>query len=314
MDGLLLVDKPAGWSSHDVVAKVRRLLGISAVGHSGTLDPFATGLMILLLGQGTKLSQLITQKEKTYEVLLRFGIETNTLDSTGDIVSTKPDHLAWPSQAEVRTAIEGFVGDFRWKVPQFSAVKVKGRPLYQGAHKGQHQEVPEKEMSFFDLRILDISEQEARVQISCSKGSYIRSWVENIGRKLGVGATTWELRRLSTPPFSVDQALTLGQIEDLTLKGEFITGVGSAFVPMQEALPDLPSFRATPWDEKLLRNGALSKDLVARLMPLERAVHGEGRGQVAKVLTIEDGELIALIEARPSQGGFKVKRVFNKGI
>lgn len=309
LNGLLLVDKPAGWSSHDVVAKVRRLLQISSVGHSGTLDPFATGLMVLLLGQATKLSQFITQKDKSYEVLLKFGLETDSLDSTGQVISEYGGE-EWPRVDAIQKALLAMVGHFELRVPEFSAVKVKGRPLYKGAHRGEAQETPLKAMSFYDLKIHSCDERTARVKISCSKGSYIRSWVKEIGQSLGVGATTWELRRTSTPPFAIEQTVTLGELEEKVLSGQPVE-LGRAFVPLSQTLPELYSLRATSWDEKLLRNGALSKDLVARLMPLEREVHQSGKERVAKVLTLDEGDLIALVEAHPKKGGFKVKRVFN---
>lgn len=310
LNGLLLVDKPQEWSSHDVVSKVRRLLHMSAVGHSGTLDPFASGLMVLLLGHGTKISDFILSKDKTYEVVVRLGVETDTLDRTGKILAENPVSL---SLEQLQEAILRCQGEVELEVPLFSAVKIKGKKLYDYARAGKEIQAPMKKMSFYDLKLLDFVEGRlARIQLSCSKGSYIRAWAAWLGRELGCGATAEELRRLSSVPFSVENAVSIGHLEELSLSAEAVQWpdqLKEAYIPLSEALPEVKRISVSSRDEKLLMNGQISRDIASRLIVEQKEALKREENLPIQVLSAESRRLLALLEVQPGQG-LKIRRVF----
>lgn len=313
LNGLLLVDKPKEWSSHDVVSKVRRLLHMSSVGHSGTLDPFASGLMVILLGHGTKISDYILSKDKTYEVVVRFGVETDTLDRTGTITQEKPVEI---SEENLRQALLKCQGEVDLEVPMFSAVKIKGKKLYDYAREGKKIEAPLKSMHFYDVKLLDFKEGRlAHVRLSCSKGSYIRAWAAWMGRELGCGAIAEELRRTSSAPFTVEKAISIGHLEALSLgeeKGELKESLKECYIPLAEALPDVKRLNVSAWDEKLLVNGQISKEISARLISEQKEALKREQNLPIQVFSAESGRLLALIEAQAGKG-LKIRRVF-KGL
>ena len=179
MNGLFLVDKPSGMTSHDVVARMRRLLATKAVGHAGTLDPLATGLLVILVGQATKLSQFILNGDKSYRVRVKFGVITDTDDITGEIVreTSSPD---W-TEAQLKQAVKDLTGSLELPVPIYSAIKVKGKKLYEQARKKQEVEAPLRKMDFKACELVEWGESWADAFIHCSKGSYIRSWSRALG-------------------------------------------------------------------------------------------------------------------------------------
>lgn len=312
LNGLLLVDKPVDWTSHDVVSKVRRLAGQSSVGHSGTLDPFASGLMVLLLGHGTKLSDYILSKDKTYAVEVCLGVETDTLDRTGQVVKTLPVEVC---HEDIQRALGVCQGEVDLPVPRFSAIKVNGQKLYNKARSGQEFEAPLKRMHFYDLKFIDYNGHDRiRVQVSCSKGSYIRSWAAWLGRELGCGAMAQELRRLSSLPFDVKAAVTLGEIEQRIYAESSSQKIEpqhlkEAFIPLSEALPDLRRVSADARDERLFLNGQISKDLATRLVVDLKEAQRSQRAKAIQVFSLERRELIGIIEALP-EAGLKIRRVF----
>ena len=209
-DGILLVDKPSGWTSHDVVAKVRAHFGFKKVGHCGTLDPMATGLLVLVLGRATRLSEKLTSDDKSYEGTILLGVTTTTEDADGDPVETKP--VPPLTEAELMPVLNKFKGDIYQTPPMISAIKHQGRPLYKLARKGIEVEREARLVHIYDLRVLSMELPRLKFRMTCSKGTYVRTLAANIGRDLGCGAHLAELRRTAAGKFKLDQAHTLEQI------------------------------------------------------------------------------------------------------
>ncbi|MBI5819612.1 MAG: tRNA pseudouridine(55) synthase TruB [Verrucomicrobia bacterium] len=209
-DGVLLVDKPAAWTSHDVVAKVRAHFGFKKVGHCGTLDPMATGLLVLVLGRATRLSEKLTSDDKGYEGTILLGVTTNTEDADGEAIETKP--VPPLTEADLQAAFQKFRGDIYQTPPMVSAIKYQGRPLYKLARKGIEVVREPRLVHIYDLRLIATELPRVKFQMSCSKGTYVRTLAADIGRDLGCGAHLSELRRTAAGSFKLEQAHTLEQI------------------------------------------------------------------------------------------------------
>ncbi|MEO7539086.1 MAG: tRNA pseudouridine(55) synthase TruB [Pyrinomonadaceae bacterium] len=243
MDGILIIDKPAGITSHDVVSRVRRILKTKRVGHTGTLDPFATGVMVILVGQATRLAQFLDKDEKEYEALVRFGFETDTGDRTGvrnAECGMRNEELAdLNGRTDWDDVFSTFRGEIEQVPPMYSAKKVDGKKLYEHARKGEMIERKPIRITIFELELVNSSlrtlPSALRVRVLCSAGTYIRTLAEDIGRKVGVGAHLDELKRTRAGKFTIDMALTLEQLEALTTPS-------SALLPMSEAVSHLPQF------------------------------------------------------------------------
>lgn len=298
-NGLLLVDKPAGISSHDVVSRLRRILKTKAVGHSGTLDPMASGLMACLINEGTKLSQYILEGDKGYRLKAQFGLKTDTLDITGAVLETRPIPVL--TKEMIQQAAESLVGEFEFPVPIYSAIKIQGKKLYEYARQEEAVEIPKKLMKFWDLQLLDWGADWAEFDIKCSKGSYIRTWIEQLGEKLGCGATMTALRRTYSAPYRLEQAATLEDIEKSVQAGDF----GAQFVPISCALPQVKRIRIKGQDRVLLGNGQISHDLRRQLI----SMFDPGKDQYVQVLDLETDKLMAIIGLETGKG-FVIKRVF----
>jgi tRNA pseudouridine55 synthase len=212
--GILLVDKPSGWTSHDVVARVRRVTNIKRVGHSGTLDPLATGLLIVLVGREyTKLQDIFLKQDKEYVCTFELGKTTDSFDSDGLVTSTAPwEKVAPISKEQVQSLVATFIGSQSQTVPAFSAVKVGGQKMYELARKQQVVELPKRQVTIHQLEVVSFNTNEASqqvtvtIRVSASSGTYIRSLAHDIGQKLGVGATVTALRRTKIGKISVDNA------------------------------------------------------------------------------------------------------------
>lgn len=213
LEGVLLVDKPAGMTSHDVVDRVRRILRIKRVGHAGTLDPMATGLLIMLIGKATKLSQYLMSLDKEYEGTITLGQTTNTHDAEGEVVLKRP--IPELTEDAVREAMATFVGDQYQTPPMFSAKKQDGVPLYKLARKGKEvaREPRFIRVSSFDLLRFELPDLDIRLR--CSKGTYVRTVAHDLGEKIGCGAHLSALRRTASDRFSIDQAVKLADLETL---------------------------------------------------------------------------------------------------
>lgn len=296
--GLLLVDKPSGISSHDVVARLRRILNTKAVGHSGTLDPLASGLMACLINEGTKLSQYILEGDKGYRVRAQFGVRTDTLDTTGNVLEQRPVHL---SREQILQEALKIQGEMELEVPIYSAIKVQGKKLYEYAREEQEITLPKKVMKFWDVTALESGSDWAEFDIKCSKGSYIRTWVDLLGKALGCGAAMSALRRTWSSPYLLPQAQTLEAIEATVKAGT----LSSAFVPMEFALPQIKRIRVKGQDRVLLGNGQISHDLRSQLITTFKPAED----QFVQILSQEEGHLLALIGLESGRG-FVLRRVF----
>ena len=205
IDGLLIIDKPEGMTSLEVVREVKQHLGVKRAGHIGTLDPFATGVLPIALDEGTKLIPFITDEPKEYEATLKLGEETTTDDLTGKVTASTP----WESVSHdiIHSAFGTFRGKIRQIPPMFSAIKIEGRPLYRWARKGVEVERREREVEIFSLQVEEICLPQVQFKVSCSKGTYIRSLARDIGREIGCGAHLLQLRRVRSGPFILQQTI-----------------------------------------------------------------------------------------------------------
>lgn len=235
LDGVLVAHKEAGWTSHDVVAKVRKLFGESKVGHAGTLDPTATGVLPILVGRATRIAEYLMDWDKEYRAVLRLGETTDTQDASGRVL-TKHD----PSRVEedeIRMTVAKFGGVQRQVPPMYSAVKVGGQPLYKAARAGKIIERCERSVIIHELEILNIDGPDVTLRIVCSKGTYVRTLCADIGQSLGVGGHLYALERRRVGPLSIDQALTIDQITDHLTMG----ALQHQFLSVDHLLSQLPA-------------------------------------------------------------------------
>lgn len=227
-DGLLLVDKPSGPTSHDIVAKIRHHFRIQKVGHGGTLDPMATGLLVLLIGKGTKISERVMGHDKTYEGTFRLGIATDSQDADGQIIAEADASAITVEQ--VAAQMKSRLGDQMQMPPMVSAIKIKGVPLYKLARKGETVERPPKLVHLYRFELLDFTPPDVRFVVACTKGTYVRTLAHDIGQSLGVGAHLIQLRRTKIGRIDIAQASLLPELLALpSLEGRII--------PLAAALP-----------------------------------------------------------------------------
>lgn len=210
MSGILLVDKPAGWTSHDVVGRLRRMTGQRRIGHSGTLDPMATGLLVVFLGRATRAVEFAEGHDKAYTALLRPGVVTDTLDTTGAVLATSPER---PTRSELETALGAFRGEIEQLPPMYSALKYNGKKLYEIARAGGEVERKPRPVTIYRLECTGERDGDFVLEVECSKGTYIRTLCDDIGRALGCGACMSGLRRTRAGGFDVRDALTIEEIE-----------------------------------------------------------------------------------------------------
>ncbi len=298
--GLLLVDKPSGITSHDVVSRLRKVLHTREIGHSGTLDPLASGLMVCLLNEGTKLSQFVLEKNKEYQVTLKLGFRSDTYDSTGVVEMVSAEIPKWEKVMEIA---QGLQGDLRLPVPLFSATKIDGKKLYVYARQGIPIEPPHKLMKFWGLALEERSQFPSfTFLITCSKGSFIRAWVHRLGELLGCGAIMTDLRRTKSSIYHIKDALPLSGIDSLQ---DFISKSGS-FIPMSQALSEVKSVSVLGRDSVFIKNGQISYDLRTRLISIFNPLEDE----FLRIIHQKTGDLLALI-ALDSKKGFVIRRVFH---
>ncbi len=232
LDGVLLVDKPAEHTSHDVIARLRGILRTRKIGHAGTLDPMATGLLIVLVGKATRVSQFIISLDKEYEGTIELGKTTNSQDADGEVMETRP--VPALSEADVKAALQGFLGDQYQTPPMFSAIKIGGVPLYKMARKGEEVEREPRFIRVMSWDLLGFESPRIRFRLQCTKGTYVRTLAHDLGTRLGCGAHLSALRRTATDRFNVSQALTLEQIEKLSLPE-----VQRILIPVGQAVPSI---------------------------------------------------------------------------
>ena len=249
MDGVIVIRKEKDFTSHDVVAKLRGILHMKKIGHTGTLDPDAGGVLPVALGKATRLVDMITDKEKTYEAVMRLGVVTDTQDMSGTVLSQASElHV---TEEELRAAIESFVGDYMQVPPMYSALKVNGKKLYELAREGKTVERKPRPVHFYEIEILEINLPLVRFCVTCSKGTYIRTLCHDIGEKLGCGAAMETLLRTKVGRFTLDDAITLAQTEEAVKNGE----IESKVLGIEEILAEYPRVCCTKEGDRLLANG-----------------------------------------------------------
>jgi len=249
LSGFLVFDKPAGISSAKLVAIVKKTLCVAKIGHTGTLDPFATGVMICCINQATRLAGFFLYGTKTYEAVLYLGAETNTQDLTGEIIATHK--IALPSLTSIQEIFQQFKGRILQKPPVFSALKHKGKPLYKLARQGRPVEKPARTVEISQIDIIDINLPEIRFQVSCSAGTYIRALGADIGKALGCGGHLVKLKRVESGCFSLNHALSLQDMQDMPRNIIF----SNHLIKMTEALPHLATYRANEKEVENIKYG-----------------------------------------------------------
>jgi tRNA pseudouridine55 synthase len=232
LDGVLLVDKPGEHTSHDVIARLRGKLRMRKIGHAGTLDPMATGLLIVLVGKATRVSQFIISLDKEYEGTVELGKTTDSQDAEGETMETRP--VPELSEADVKSAMNGFLGDQYQIPPMFSAIKIGGVPLYKKARRGEEVEREPRFIRVMSWELLKFASPHIDFRLRCTKGTYVRTLAHDLGNKLGCGAHLSALRRTATDRFNVAQALTMDQIEALS-----IPEIEKRLIPVSQAVPSV---------------------------------------------------------------------------
>ena len=249
MDGVIVIRKEKGFTSHDVVAKLRGILHMKKIGHTGTLDPDAEGVLPVALGKATRLVDMITDKEKTYEAVMRLGVVTDTQDMSGTVLSQTTELSV--TEEELCTVVSSFVGDYMQVPPMYSALKVNGKKLYELAREGKTVERKPRPVHFYEIEILDISFPLVRFRVTCSKGTYIRTLCNDIGEKLGCGGAMEELLRTQSGNFTLEESMTLSQVEEAVANGT----IGEKIVSIEDVLSMYPALICTPEGDRLLGNG-----------------------------------------------------------
>ncbi len=310
MNGVLVTDKPPGITSHDVVERVKRVLNVKKAGHTGTLDPLATGVLPVCINQATKIVQFLINDDKEYRATLRLGIETDTQDMTGKIIR-ESDRIP-EDHGKIVDAFNAFTGNIKQKPPPFSALKYRGIPLYKWARRGIHVDTPERGITISKINIFRIDLPSVWFEVFCSKGTYIRTLCSDIGNRLGCGAHLVELRRTRSGIFCTGECHSLESIEDLAKKGI----VEDMIIPMDRALINLPRIRVDENLARRIRHGSqiLFRDLKDVSLSRYRA------GQKIRINSFKD-DLIAVAElltdyplTEDKRGGdmfCKLIRVFN---
>jgi tRNA pseudouridine55 synthase len=261
VNGILIVDKPPDFTSHDVVARVRRILGEKRIGHTGTLDPFATGILVVLVGRATRLAQFLGDADKEYEAIVRLGYSTDTGDRTGERLETTSSSELDLSEPKIEDAIRSLVGNILQVPPMYSAKKIGGKKLYELARRGETVErepvgvcIHEFEPIKTDDRLIRNNLDgtfDLKVRVVCSTGTYIRTLAEDLGKRLFVGAHLAELRRTRVGNFALKSALTLDQLQTVVTDAS----ISTALIPPAAALSQLPFVHLSSDDARKTRHG-----------------------------------------------------------
>ncbi len=309
MDGIVVIDKPAGLTSHDVVTKVKRILGARKAGHTGTLDPMATGVLPVCLNEATKLAQFLSVDNKTYLATMLLGVRTDTQDIEGQVVE-KSDKVV--SEDAVREALGSMLGKIQQVPPAYSALKHQGKPLYKYARQGEFPEIAARTVEIFSLKVRDVSFPRATFEVSCSKGTYIRTLCYDVGNILGCGACLSDLRRLQSGFFT--EAMTVSLADDVQgIKNRLV----SAMLPLSQCLPALAAMEVDEAFEDKLRTGFQPDVEMLRRQNVQAFL---AAGDMIKLVDTH-GHLVAVAEMILATGklaecdsksqGARIMRVFN---
>jgi tRNA pseudouridine55 synthase len=290
MNGIFNVDKPAGMTSHDVVAVVRKISGESRVGHAGTLDPMATGVLLICIGQATRVVEYLTEHDKKYHARIRLGVETDTYDATGTVVAEKQVSV---TKDQVEEALAGFSGRISQQPPAYSAIKQNGVPLYKLARQGIDVETEPREVEIYSILLTAFTLPDLEIDIHCSKGTYVRSLAHDLGARLGCGAHLAALTRTASGQFILENTIGLDRLKDA-----FANHFAEQFLnPIDEALLQFEAIVVEPGIVKRIQQGS----------PL--ICEREYSTPLLRVYSTR-GELIAIMEPSGEPGTWKPKKVF----
>lgn len=290
ISGVLVIDKPVGLTSHDIVQVVRKGTGIRRAGHTGTLDPRASGVLVVLIGPAVRLSEYVSASDKRYQAIVRLGSSTDTYDAEGEITRTaSPDEI---SEEMFENALSNFIGEIEQVPPPYSAVKVKGRKAYEMARKGEEVELEPRIIQVHNLELLEWAPPEAVIDVYCSSGTYVRSLANDLGNVLGCGAHLIGLRRTKSGRFTLRDSVPLNKLRDAFTDGSWY----QYLIPAADALSDWPSIELNPEMVDAVRHG--------HRIPVTEKV-----GDMVCGIS-ELGELIALLEYDPEKNEWQPKKVF----
>jgi tRNA pseudouridine55 synthase len=290
VSGVLVVDKPVGLTSHDVVQIIRRGTGIRRAGHTGTLDPRASGVLVILIGPAVRLSEYVSASDKRYQATIRLGSSTDTYDGDGEITKTAP--VVDITEEKFNEILQQFVGEMEQVPPPFSAVKVKGHKAYEMARQGEEVDLEPRIINVYSLEILEWAPPEAVIDVYCSSGTYVRSLANDLGKSLGTGAHLVGLRRTKSGRFTLRDAVPLRRLQE-----SFDVGNWYKFlIPAAEALADWPMMELDADQVELVRHG--------HRVPTEPGQKGWARG------VSQQGDLVALLEADEETGEWQPRKVF----
>lgn len=290
LDGVVILDKPPGISSNQALQTVKRLLGARKAGHCGSLDPMATGVLPICVGQATRFSGYLLGADKTYLARCRLGQTTTTADAEGELTSEREVDV---DRSRINDVLAGFRGDIEQVPPMYSALKHQGKRLYELARAGREVERPPRPVTVYRLELLDYTAPVLEIEVACSKGTYIRSLAQDIGEALGCGAHLIALRRTVAQPFSLEQAVTLDTLEDDIERGD----IARHLLPVWSALEQFPSLELDAADSERIRQGKV-------LQPEPPLPAGLYR------LTAANADFLGLGEVTP-EGRLKAKRLMN---
>ena len=289
--GLLIVDKPVGPTSHKVVSIVRQGTGARKVGHAGTLDPRASGILVLCIGSATRLSEYLSSSDKQYEAVIQFGSSTQTYDAEGEVIR-KTDSV--PSEEEITAILPEFRGEIQQVPPPYSAIKIKGQKAYELARSGQDVELESRQVTIHKLEVLSYQPPDLTLMIDCTAGTYIRSIAHDLGERLGTGAHLANLRRTKAGPFMLDDCTQLSELEQSFISDEW----REFLVPAKNALPDLPLIELRSDQHEEILNG--------------RRIAAEGVAEGMARAIGPDGDLVALLEAVEDGKQWHPRKVFTR--
>lgn len=290
VSGVLVIDKPVGMTSHDVVQVIRRGTGIRRAGHTGTLDPRASGVLVILVGPAVRLSEFVSASDKRYQATIRLGSSTDTYDAAGTVTNFTSDFNV--SEEYFNEMLQKFVGEIEQVPPPFSAVKVKGKKAYELARNGEQVELQPRIINVYSLEVLEWAPPEAVIDVYCSSGTYVRSLTNDLGNALGVGAHLIGLRRTKSGRFTLRDAIPLRRIQESFDAGDWY----KYLIPAAEALADWPMVELDADQVELVRHGLRVKT--------ESDVTGWARG------VSEQGDLVALLEVDEETGEWQPRKVF----
>lgn len=279
MNGILLIQKPKGWTSHDVVSKARRILQEQRIGHTGTLDPLATGVLVLCVGKATKIVRYLEADDKEYTAELKLGTTTDTQDAEGRVLEVR-EHTP-PSRDRVLEILQGFQGNIRQRPPAYSAIKVAGTPSHRLARSGPPPVHEERPVTVHEISLLEYEHPFVRFHVRCSKGTYIRTLCADTGERLGMGAHLTALVRTRSGRFGLDRAITLERLAELSSREQ----LASALIPPSEAMADFEAVTVNGTDAGRIVHG--------NAVTLPPSCRAEGPGARVRILD-QEGRLVAV--------------------